>query len=578
MGIWRIAVAILLIAFTNDFLFAAKSDEDKVMQIPDWLEKTTSGIYFHIEEENFLEAWRIAQLAKTTNTPVDNLKYLIALTSTKLQICPLAFQTDEPWRNELLYAYAYRFRQQFASESTARSPYEFVDQKGFASQLDQNQKLYLEDIPLAIPLKKSGCKFYKSEFRDRKISASKEFAHLMLWKEHFEATSTKDNITGKPLVMFRILQLAKNQDLKEKTKTILEYFNTIQEKDWINLEEPERSVIWQDLVAIDKNKTIPLPQGHVQEKMIVEFMMQSKNKNISNWLGAIDFNSLSSDKQLQIIDHLLSIEDIKYKNWLLNQKMILIYRQGKIDETLTLIRQLTVVGESNGEEIIEKNSVIIASQLFAEYQYDSKLLGTIQSSIPAQFWTSVYRMMLLHHGLAGNRKGYQALMNNLESTKNLKRIRIKEKQLQLLESLVNRNEKQFNIILSQIEKTKSDIKETLRILDDIATEIFKLTRYQRATIHPFLISMGKFSLKHIKKENNLEKLELLLSLFDENFKIDWNEGSMTSRLGTQIIGTVNLSSDGLIESKFLWNEQFDLPLRDLIAYPSRQGKNSWIIK
>lgn len=81
-----------------------------------WPHKIEDGIRYHLLNQNYLEAWRLFQVAKRTGTSIHDLAYYGLLSTLLAGSCPLAMEAADDSRDLLVMAYMIRNHERFRGD------------------------------------------------------------------------------------------------------------------------------------------------------------------------------------------------------------------------------------------------------------------------------------------------------------------------------------------------------------------------------------------------------------------------------------------------------------------------------
>ncbi len=545
---------------------------------PLFKERIEDAIRFQILKKYYREAWRLTQVAERINLEFDDLEYYEKLTAVRSGACLFGYKKYNNIRDSLMMAYTYRYYRKFIGGDFDEDAQGIAEQGKRVSYLEPNRTFYLNDIPKAKILPRMGCRLGSGRFEERETSQRYELSWLKSWFRLYNRQPEEEQLQGSGAVLLRLLLLADKFVDEQTADEVLVIYQKLQPESWLDLPDHERRYIWQRMQEWELLKPPPYSLNSKEGRVILEILTRSQSNNDSYWLSQIEISKWPAGLQDRILKRLLNRPEVKLRPQLLHQKMLLNYRKGEIVEALSTIRQLLIDGDSESDQEVESNAIKVALAIFSEYRYDRTILGAIQTALPAEAWSRVFRSLLIRHALAGNRRAFAIMMDELEKSGRNRQLGLSKKQMSAIKALLDRNGASFRQQLNGMKRAKKFSGEGIRFLELVASELIALDQSQRSSVSRFLKLMTEELENHVVRSSNPKRYEGILATLDDKRFSQWMKGSETVKRGILIVGAVDLRNRQIKEAKFTWRAPASLPRRPLLVMPVTAVKRDWHIR
>lgn len=572
MELWRLIIPVMgFLAIAVN----ARADESKDYSgigpgHPRWAERLEDALRYQLLNHKFVEAFRITELVRRLGTDVSSLGYYRALAATKAGSCTLNLSAGPKQWQRLLRAHQFRFSHRFHSQALDEA-----DQpRSVLSFLTYNQTHFLEDIPSLQLLRGRGCRFQHDTLEDSKRAKDAEFDELRDWYE----AQAEPPLQGTAEVELRLLELAiarKSTDLATK---LTSQYNVRDPEVWRKIAEPERSFIWQQLIATEQAPPPPYPADSPEGKVVQAIILTTKDVTALSWLALLDLTKVPQDQKLALTHHLLSFDHDQHRDFLFMIEAEDFYRRGKMTEALANIRRIVLTQDMTVETTIQERATNLAMLIFTEYRYDEAMLGAIQNTLPVEAWAMVFRNLLMDHSLAGNRVGAERILT-IATGRNKGALRLTVQESTILDSLRARQTDRFAKELASLRSARSLSSRWLTFFRDLASRVIALNAEQYAAVKSYCLQIAEMLREQNHKATQGEtKLVDLIAIYDRDASSEWSQGAAAVRQGTVQAGVIDLSIETPIENPFKWNPTPSLPLRELLVQPVAITSRDWKIE
>ena len=546
---------------------------------PTWDAKLEDGVRLALLNGQGEQAWQAVQIAKRTLTHLTLGHYYEDLALTLGKICVLG-DTKLPERSfkHLLDAYIYRNPSLFKPRRLLDSPFEGAEEGKRALALSRAKSPYLEDIAQTRLIPGQGCSSFSGRLQNRKEASRFEWQELLAWYDDFKRGEALTRLPGHEEVLMRLLELACVFNDKDLQQELLAKYKTYTAEGWLGIASVERRFLWQKMIDAGIFPPPPLPIDHPLTPLVEKITLGCDDTSAIYWFGLIEVKELPGSHQMPIIKHLLAINDIPQRPYLLLLKARNLYQTGQMTAALAQIRSLLIQDEAQGDIVIEQKSVDIAAAIFTEYQYDEQVLGAIQSAIPVGYWGRIMHDLYLEHALAGNAKGMAVIAKVVQRSKQHGALRLQKDENEMLTALATRNMARFDAVLRRWRGMRHLSGGNINFLLDLGAGSFALSEEQLAAVDAYFRRIAEVVHQFLQEgAQPLEKLRELMPIFDRKNLTGWSLGAETVRQGTVKAGVVHLQKTDLA-LPFTWSAPSNLPSKDLIAVPVSAGDRKWQIK
>jgi hypothetical protein len=560
-----------------------------------FVERLEDMVRWHLLGGRSEEAWRIVEMSRRMKFPMANLNYYGALALLKSGACPLYFLQEPVRWAMLINAHIYRFGRSFSRGSYSSDPYQAASRGTRQTHLSSEQTPFLKDLKATRIIRGAGCRGYKEVLSDKKESLKGEFALLSQWyrKTQKLAGSNKragpflaEVEPGTNMVLSRLLEMAWRAKDSELMAELLLGFKSMPVADWVALPEPERRFYFQKMVeggllaagpysAMEDGSQTPPPFA-----LAFSVIVNSKDKIAGKWAGLIGYDRLSAEERLSMVTHLLSIEGIEHRQYLLLQLATLHYQKGNVRKSLAAIKRLLVDGGDNlyGDQLVFDGATQLAMEILSEYRYDEKILGIIQTSLPRSLWGRSIRQMLIRHGLTGTKRAFR-IMSKMMPRKRLMRLtRLKENHYQFLEALADRRLSRFSKATDSLGGKGRLPSQHFNFLREVAEQVLALTPFERQGVQPYLSKVAASLLSYLKQGRARVEFIDLIYVFDQKQQEQWTQGSTSVTSGAVAVGSINIGQKAVVPYPFKWSAPDSLGARDLLVMPISFAGRQWHIK
>ena len=323
---------------------------------------------------------------------------------------------------------------------------------------------------------------------------------------------------------------------------------------------------------------LPLNASSDLGKSVKAILLAKSDPEGVYWLGAVDYEKWPLKEQLLVVNHLLEIEKVKLRPYLLRHKAWLLYYLGKFPEALAIVRELTVDGAADGDKEVEQSVVDLANSVFAEYRYDKALLGTIQASLSSEYWGVAFRSILVDNALSGNAKNYKIIQSFLADSNRGRIAGMSNVQAAALDALALRNIADFSRLVNQWKRGRGVSADAIHFAEFLAKAVFALPPEARHQVNDYLVVVAEILHDGLDRGGDQRHLEELIRLFDNESASSWAKGHAEVKQGSVAIGVANLRSPFKFEKPYPWKAPESLPRRDLLYIPKSAGDRDWIIE
>lgn len=545
---------------------------------PSWSHKLEDSLRLHLQKRQAEEAFRLAELALRTEQNIEHLDYYRALAATLGGVCTLPWNVVRKDWQQLLAAHIFRFANRFQQSSFENEAYNFAERGQIKNHLPKSMIHYLLDIPKIKLQPRQGCRFHQALLESNEAARASEFQALKAWyRRHI---SDESPLPGSLLVVSRLVELvAKNQEEEGLYMDLLEHFAALPLQNWQQIPEPDRSFLWQKLVETKLRPQGPFGPKDRHFDFIMGIILASHEAEAFNWAGLLAWDQLRQQQKQALIDHLITIESPDYQPFLLYSQAEIFYRTGDIPKALPIIRELLLLGKSQGKADIEQKALALAASIYGEFYYDKRLLGAIQSSIPGNKWREILRNVLLEQSLAGNQQGMALVMQLSRQMKGSQSALFSPEQINFLQALAQRRYNQMKKAMEKLLPEKKRLRAAqISFFSILAAQVTKLSDKEKELLKPYLDLLALSLQNSLPQSAYLQKdIQELIHVFDYQKSTQWSQGSELVRRGTVQAGSVYLESLPL-SSPFIWQAPRQLPLRPLIVIPAGIANRDWRVE
>jgi hypothetical protein len=479
----------------------------------------------------------------------------------------------------LLSAYAWRYSARFRAESYRGNPYRAAQHLETQTHLAGVFVHFLADIPRATLIPGKGCRFNRGAFKNPKEALIAEKDALSDYVDLVEGEAgTTPLLPGHDAVVLRLLLLANQQKDQDLQNEVVKRYQGRDAAGWIKIPEPERRFVWGKLIEAKAFPPAPLPPGHKLEAVVRSIIMATNTLDVVPWLGAVDFDRWPAADRRQLYAHLVGIDGLPSRPRILLRQAQLAFDAGDMPGCLAIVRRLTLESEGEDDVAAQDAAARLAVAIFREYQFDDKMLGAIQASLPTPRWGQVDRAVLLDQALAGSVAGYERLLGRIKDGKGAVARALDAPALALLDPLARRNLPKFSRALDDAAARGRAAGGVFRLLGQIGERAAGLSAETLATLQPYFARLSAFLQAELQRGQNQAQLLELLHVFDPHAQGAWQKGSATVRAGVTQIGVVTLDAGDALGNPYRWEAPASLPLRDLVVIPHGVGDRSWLIR
>ncbi len=543
----------------------------------EFLDRLLDTARWHLLQNDAQESFRTLEIIRRLGLQeqVADFDYLRALAITRARGCALDLPIEKPEHKLLLRAHILRFPQRYYSRGYRADPSASARAGRHQTHLAGHQTHFLTDIPNLKILVGRGCRVGRSDLANQERSQTVEFETLKEWYEGYYADLAETHSA----VALRLLELAIAKEDRALQSEILRQFNHRSADLWRKTPEPERTFVWGNLLRHEL--LLAGPYGREQAELrdlVINIILSNDQEDVAPWIALLKLEELSAEQQHALFSHLLRIETLPHRAYILYQKARLSAVRQEIQEALGTLQQLLMFGASEQDPEVQQASIELVVDIFREFRFDDTLLGAMQAAVPVGLWPQVFRPTLLDEALAGSRKGYAQIRTAALTAKRWRSLRLQSDEEAILEAMARRDTPAVRKHLQSWMRDNQLGAGRLRFIQDIANRAIGISPDERRRVQPLLNEFDRVAetfLARGQRQQELLALRHTLATVDNN---RLTLGQTAPSFGGVVAGQVDLSRRMRIASPYVWETPARLPLRDLLLMPEKATNRAWQLR
>ncbi len=576
MGIWSKIVFFVCICIAN--VFAEPLDEARKFlndgeinkawteyshinfYYPHYAAKMEDIIRFQFQQKNYLEAWRISELAIRFEIKIENLNYYRMLSAALSGGCPVFLESKNKAWQYLLTAYIYRNPARYKRNVT-HDP--FIKSEYGITQTHLNYELHpkLMDISKTKIVSSGGCQRIQGQLSDRKKTMQGELFFLASALNELEKKPDPViDLRSQNAIEMRLFELTGELKDDKMVEYYLNKYSTYTIDDWLNVPEPERRFIWQKLIN-KMNQTIP---KDLAEKIV----MEDNVEDVAYWLALLDFDDWPEAKQEKLYKHLLEIKNFPKRTQIMMRLAKIYFDQGKVNESLHWIHRILMTERDESDAEANEVATALGMSIFREYKFDQQILGALQTAFPTNLWKEILYVMMMEHALSGQGKYFREVYEKYSGLEKGKLPKNETAWLEVVESLAERNYAKWRTKILEQKKLSVQFFFLNKLLD-FSRYVLSTSDERKKNVRKYLTDIVDYLRGELDEKNNQKFILDLISIYDPLIHSDWQKASSGIQKGVVQAGSVFLGKKIQFKNPYQWEAPEQLPTKDLIVMPKK---------